>query len=160
MADETKVETADPLPYVIIFAILFLVALGTLTWTLDVWYKSNQCAINPNIWCADTWVCNSKCESAKNTCFKTNSDKGLASCLFGPDSVGAQVCFGPPTGDGPLCDCPTGMAGQTGNCMSKCISNLKDFNYNPGEGICCCVPGTKGCGWTTTTLPAVCNPTN
>lgn len=157
-------DIADPLPYVIIFAILFLVALGVLTWTLGVWYKANQCAIYPNIWCSDSWTCDKPCPQgfAANPCFQSTGTTGLASCLFGPNAPGATVCFTPPSETGGVaCACPTGMASQNRNCFAGCAQNLGDVANN---AHCCCLPfdmgGSQNCPHTSLTLPPQCQGTN
>lgn len=149
---KTKKKAANPLPYIIVFAILFLIALGVLTWVLDVFYKSYQCGYYPNIWCSDNWTCQTKCNGVipgtdiyPNPCFGTPgstgslSPTGLASCLFGPDAPGALVCFTPPTGGtGVACSCPTGMSGPPVlNCFNGCGIDLDSISA-PGTPVCCC----------------------
>jgi len=158
----TKKRSADPLPYIIVFAILFLCSLITLTWVLDVWYKQNQCGLYPNIWCSDAWTCNNTCEtgtSGINTCFTQAT--GLASCLFGPNSAIANTCFYPPTestgGTGLLCECTPDMQGAP-NCFRNCATNFSTTNAN-GDAPCCCIGGT-GCPYTKDNLPAQCKGTN
>jgi len=159
----SKKKSADPLPYIIVFAILFLIGLGVLTWTLGVWYKSQQCAIYPNIWCSDNWTCNNNCPTGYtgNSCFlNATAPTGLASCIYGPDAPGAKVCLTTPAGTSATatsCDCPTGMQ-QTANCFSGCSQNFSSINFGAGNS-CCCKPGTSGCPWTTETLPAQCKGT-
>ena len=153
-AETSKKASANPLPYVIVFAILFLVGLVALTWTLGVYYKANQCAIYPNIWCADNWVCNNTCGGGftGNACFGLSGSTGLSSCLFGPNSTTAQVCFQVPEA-GLSCTCTTGMQ-QTNNCFSGCA---QDFASIAGTTNCCCCPGKPGCPWTTPEeVPSVC----
>ena len=70
-SDVVVKKTPDPLPYVIIFAILFIIALISVTWLLDVQNKSTQCALYPNYWCADNWTCNNAC----------SGNTGISSCL-------------------------------------------------------------------------------
>ena len=129
----------NPLPYIIVFAFLFVIGLIALTWTLDVWYKANQCVTFPNVWCSDTWVCNNSCPTGEfNACFASTGTTGLASCLFGPNSAVANVCFNIPSGDtGLSCTCSTGMA-ATNNCFSGCAQNFDSITGNP---ICCCKEG-------------------
>lgn len=130
------------LPYIIIFAIIFFINLSLLTWVLSVWYKSHQCIVNPNIWCSDTWTCNNNCTgSSYNECFNHGTSEGLASCLFGPNAPGAQVCF-KIQGTGPTCNCSQGMKEQTNNCFSGCPINLREVSKNTR---CCCQPGRNGC---------------
>lgn len=155
-------DTINPLPYVIIFAVLFLIALGALTWTLSVWYKENQCALNPNIWCSDNWICNNNCPtgSAFNPCFYNSATGsiGLGSCLYGPTAAGANICSTLPPGSstGTSCPCPSGIQ-NVNSCLAGCAQNIGSV---PNGTICCCQPGTPGCQYTTNTLPAVCRPTN
>ena len=65
--DKIEKRKADPLLYIIIFAILFLITLGLLTWVLDVYNKQLQCAANPNLWCSDKWTCTQTCQLDPNT---------------------------------------------------------------------------------------------
>jgi len=156
----TKKKSANPLPYIISFAILFLIALGVLTWVLSVFYKSYGCSYYPNIWCSDTWTCQSTCSSGfipgtsivPNPCFGTPGSSepigptGLASCLFGPGATGARVCFfaptgGPPTGGTELsCDCPAGMSGSNVlNCFNGCGLDIDNVRVpDGGSPVCCC----------------------
>lgn len=156
----TTQETADPLPYIIVFAILFLIALGVLTWVLDVWNKQHQCAINPNIWCSDNWTCNTSCPTGSpyNACFVNVGPTGLASCLYGPNSEIATTCLNPPTGTGgttaTACSCVTSMQ-QTNNCFSGCASNLGSVT---GGATCCCAPGAPGCQYCDPSDPTCQNP--
>ena len=148
MADvETTRQIADPLPYIIIFGILFLVALVAFTWMLDMWYKANQCFLYPNIWCSDNWTCNNSCPTGLNVseCFINLGPTGLASCLYGPDAPGARVCLTPPSETGGVaCPCPAEMQGIA-NCFSGCAQNL-----NTTTGSVCCCKGPSPC---TPTLP-------
>lgn len=149
--NKTKRQTADPLPYIIIFAILFLVALGILTWTLDMWYKQHQCALHPNIWCSDNWTCNNPCPTGYtgNQCFVNLGPTGLASCIYGPSAAGATACLNPPaeTG-GTACSCPTGIQ-SANNCFIGCAGRLSDV----AGSDCCCCPNTAGCPWTVSNPP-------
>lgn len=158
--NETKKKSADPLPYIIIFAILFLVALGILTWTLDMWYKQHQCALHPNIWCSDNWTCNNACTpgSAVSPCFVNLGPTGLASCLYGPNVAGATACIAPPSETGGVaCDCPTEMQGAQ-NCFVGCASKLSDIPGGSSGIPCCCCPNTAGCPWTSVNdVPHECN---
>lgn len=155
--ETTDANSINPLPYVIIFAILFLVMLGVLTWTLGIWYKANQCAINPNIWCSDSWTCNNSCPSgiAASPCFNQVEPTGLASCLFGPNALGAKTCLNVTEEGGTSCACPTGIA-TARNCFSGCAQSLSDLSTSNTE--CCCKIGAPGCPWTEITLPANCRP--
>lgn len=154
--DIPKRSTADPLPYIIVFAILFLILLVVLTWTLDVWYKSNQCVLFPNFWCSDNWRCNNTCPTGNtgNICYQSDSPTGLASCLGGPNSIAGQLCFTTPTSEtGTSCDCTPGMS-NTNSCFSGCAASFDDIT----EGApCCCCPGQQGCPYTADTLPTSCN---
>lgn len=137
-----KKEQADPLPYVIVFAILFLISLGLLTWVLSLWYKADQCGKNPNIWCSDTWSCNNNRCLGYNYCFENIGATGLASCLYGPNSVAATVCYNlETTGDtgATLCDCPQNLQ-NVQNCFSGCGTRISGSVTK-----CCCCPGTPGC---------------
>lgn len=149
----------NPLPYIIVFAILFILGLVALTWTLDEWYKSNRCADNPNVWCSDNWTCNTSCPtgSGYNVCFENLGTTGLSSCLFGPNSVTAALCYTTPTGTtATSCDCTAGMQAAN-NCFSGCASNLSNV---PESVNCCCCPGQAGCPFTAETLPSSCRQQN
>jgi len=134
-AGETSKKAANPLIYVIIFAILFLVALGVLTWTLSVYYKSSQCALDPNIWCSDSWTCQNVCQLADpNTCLDQNGNSvngcfcsnvtpsggitGIAKCIN--DNIN-NYC----TPD--ACDCPSAVQ-QAGNCVNGCPTQASAIN--------------------------------
>lgn len=155
----TKKKSADPLPYIISFAILFLIALGVLTWVLSVFYKSYGCAYYPNIWCSDNWTCQTTCTGGyipgtniiANSCFGSSGSTatigptGLASCLFGPGATGATVCFNAPTGGPPTggtglsCDCPAGMQGSDVlNCFNGCGLGLEKVVIPGTTPVCCC----------------------
>lgn len=131
----------NPLPYIIIFAVLFLITMAVATWTLDLWYKANQCAIYPNIWCSNNWTCNNSCTGGQtgqyNSCFYDygTGTTGLALCLMGPNSVQGQLCFNPtgPTGS-TSCDCVAPMQ-SANNCLAGCPQNLNAITGNP---TCCC----------------------
>ena len=133
----------NPLPYTIVFTLLFIVTLGVLTWTLGKFNQRNQCALYPNIWCSDNWNCNTSCTGGTssagpvNNCFSSVGPTGLGSCLFGPNAPGATVCLNPPTGtsDQPSCDCPNNMQ-STPSCFSGCGQSLDDISGL--SGLCCC----------------------
>ena len=142
-ADDKKPQQkkgANPLPYIISFAVLFVVTLVVLTWVLDVFYKAQACGTYPNIWCSDTWTCTNNCPGAVNPsgypvsqCFENVGTTGLSSCLFGPNAAGATACYFTPSGDGGLsCDCVASMQ-NTPNCYSGCAQSLDDIT-----GPCCC----------------------
>lgn len=131
----------DPLPYIVVFVLLFVGLLIALTWTLDQWYKEHQCVLQPNIWCSDDWTCNSSCPTGSdfNACFNSVGPTGLASCLFGPASAVATLCYpqaSTPTGS-TVCACTPGMS-STNNCFSGCASTLDNI---AGGAICCCKSG-------------------
>lgn len=142
-------DEINPIPYLITFAILFLILLGVFTWALSIWYKEFQCGSNPNIWCNDDWTCARACTiEPVDDCFKNNNKPGLASCLYGPNSAAATACYIPPT-DGdpntPACTCPVLMT-NTDNCFSGCPSGLSDVNALYGRNCCCSTndPSCKG----------------
>lgn len=164
----TTKKGPDPLIYIIIFAILFLITLGLLTWVLDVYNKQHQCALDPNIWCADTWTCQNTCDNSSGTCNATNpvtgltyevsscfcthatGTTGLASCLFGPDTQGATTCLNPGTGGETGtgdCDCPAGIQATQSNCFHNCYQSLSDLAHSqdPNQPVtnCCCNPTTE-----------------
>lgn len=142
-------DNIDPLPYIIVFAILFIIALGVFTWFLGIFYKDHACTLYPNIWCSDNWTCTTSCTGSVNpqgkpvsVCFASIGSTGLASCLYGPNAPGATVCLtapplGPPTGGtGLACSCPTGMSNSSVlNCFNGCAINLASVGQT---GACCC----------------------
>jgi hypothetical protein len=152
--NQTERDTADPLPYVITFGILVVIMLGVLTWVLGVWFQDHQCYLFPNYWCSDTWTCNTSCATGSgfSPCFTNPGPTGMSSCLFGPTSAIANVCTPPvPGGTGILaCNCPTGMATQTGNCFAGCPQSVGTVTSG---AACCCMPNTPGCPWTTLNPP-------
>lgn len=150
-------KSADPLPYIITFAVLFLVALAVLTWTLDIWSKAHECGLDPNIWCSDNWRCNSNClpTDPYSSCFLNGTNaSGLASCLYGPNAFGATACFvSPIEGTGLSCECPIEM-NNARSCFSQCARNFGDIGRNSS---CCCCPGTDDCPWKSPSeVPAEC----
>lgn len=151
IAQQSIPETADPLPYIITFAVLFLISLGVLTWVLDELFKSHECVLHPNIWCSDNWTCSSSCPTGggQNECFVNPGATGLASCIFGPSSAIANTCITAATG-GLACECPAPVAG-TNTCLAGCAQSLGAV---PSSATCCCIPGMKGC--TNTEIPAAC----
>jgi len=145
--DDNKHITADPLPYIIIFAFLFFIVLGMLTWVLDLIFKQHSCSIYPNIWCSDNWTCNDSCPTGSNfnSCFNNIGPTGLASCIFGPDSIQGTLCLTVPSvtgGTATSCNCTTGMSQQTNNCLAGCPQTIGGINPNT---LCCCKPGSPGC---------------
>lgn len=184
----TTKKGPDPLIYIIIFAILFLITLGLLTWVLDVYNKQHQCVLDPNIWCADTWNCQNSCDSSggPGTCVATNSTTGetfgvspcfcteatgatgLASCLFGSNAPGATICVNPGTGGETgtgSCMCPEGIQTTQSNCFHNCYQSLSDLanSQDPNQPTtnCCCTP-TAELQTSNPTLYAFClnNPCN
>lgn len=157
MEKKTK-EAPDPLPYIITFAILFVITMAVLTWALYEWYQSQQCGLEPNFWCSDDWVCGTGCTAGAtgdapdtSACFYSlqigsTGYQGIGSCLYGPESSIALSCgnHGQPAGSGvPLCACVI-QAGAN-NCLSGCPTSLAGQNASR----CNCVPTAKnGCGTT------------
>lgn len=141
--------TAEPLPYIIAFAILFLILLAVLTWTIDLYNKAHKCELEPNIWCFDTWQCNNNCAGSTNNdgqpvnaCFdNATGPTGLASCLFGPDSTQASLCFTPPnTGTNELaCACTEELTNTRSSCLANCPQSLGDV---PADAVCCTTGST------------------
>jgi hypothetical protein len=149
-------DLSDPLPYVICFAVLFIISLGLLSWSLGVYNKSVQCVFNPNLWCSDNWQCEVQCSCANatgstgstpqcltvNQCFNGGyTATGLASCLFGPTAMGATTCLPPtgPTGDSSLLACPCiDPMTQTFNCFSGCPIGLTGITGLYAGGCCNC----------------------
>lgn len=147
---------ADPLIYVISFFILFVIALALLTWVLKVYYASYGCGYYANIWCGDTWRCKSACFGSGNnvtdtsgfpvdSCYGENSNvlgpTGLASCLYGPNSAAASLCYNPPANDpnSPACGCVSPLTSiNAQNCFNGCASSLDDI---PPGVVCCCKNG-------------------
>lgn len=161
-----KMVQSSPVPYLISFLILFIIALGVLTWMLGNFYKAHQCSINPNIWCGDTWTCTNLCPTENgetvgptnlpvNSCFGASGPSGptgLASCLYGPQSFQASVCFSAATGSDPdqlLCTCPSTLNQEVANCFGGCGINLSSVQSSL---CCCCGPNcksnTEGCNGT------------
>jgi len=143
--DTTKKITADPLPYIIVFAVMVIISLVAITWTLDVWYKATQCVLDPNVWCSNNWTCNNTCPTTGqyNECFTVTGGTGLALCLMGPDSAQGQLCFNIPNDDTVSCECTPEMQAAP-NCFSSCARNFESVGQS-GSDSCCCTPGTKGC---------------
>ncbi len=146
--------------YIIIFAILFLIALSVLTWVLYLMNINYICESNPNIWCADDWVCNSTCSlQSASPCFSqpnATNGTGLAGCLFGPTSAIAMTCFNTPTGSSSntSCSCPAATVSSTSNCLSGCAGRLGSVNPN---AVCCCKPNSPGCPYNDSNpLPVAC----
>lgn len=108
------------------FSIMFVGALLASLWMLNVIWKYNGCIKDPNIWCADTWVCNQTCQGF-DPCFA--SSENLASCLYGPTSVRAGACYTPQEGS---VSCPCNDNSGT-SCLSGCPQNLASTT-----GTCCC----------------------
>lgn len=143
---EQKESFFNPLPYIISFAILFLIAIASVTWVLGVYYKANQCVLNPNIWCADDWRCNkAPCftgpsGAAVSHCFgDVTGPTGLASCLYGPKASGAQLCVTPPENTGGVaCNCVPTME-TAANCFMGCVQGLTGANIS----CPCCNPKGK-----------------
>ena len=143
-----NIKYMSPTPYIVVFVILFIVALVATTWALDRFYKYHQCVLYPDIWCSDSWTCQNSCPDGMsttnpsvpvNSCFKNVGPNGLASCLFGPKSVIANTCYGPNTKDGPLCPCPENIDAITTSCLAGCGRNLNGVNKNPAcsqQGAC------------------------
>lgn len=162
-------KEVNQLPYIIVFAILFLVSLILITWVLDVGYKANSCGLDANIWCADDWTCNTPtCDKAPvsnlpiSPCFHSVGLTGLASCLYGPDSLFAKDCKNCTTAGGcatggVACHCPTGMAYDPNNpeddvntamnCLNNCAINVKFPTSITGARprSCCCTTDSDFC---------------
>lgn len=157
-------DTADPLIYIIVFFILFLIMLAILSWALDVWYKGNQCSLNPNAWCFDDWRCETVCVTGQappniSDCFYQPfavGPTGLFQCLIGVDSVVGQLCFTPPENQPhtPSCDCVLSGSAEPNSCMAGCPRHPGQV---PSGSLCCCCPGSAGCA--NTTLPPECQGT-
>lgn len=144
---------ANPLPYIIIFAILFIIALIALTWALSVYNKVQGCYTNPNIWCNDNWQCTTPCtKEGVSACFNNVTTEGLASCLYGPKAEGPTICLNTPPGSDPTatsCTCPTELMAGVPNCFAGCTapSNGVIGNLPPGSTQCCCCgEGCPPCG--------------
>lgn len=154
----------SPLPYLIVFAILVIILIIVITMALHYWSKSHLCGTQAHIWCSDAYTCNTPCPAGStghSPCFNADvlGPTGLASCLYGPDTTTAKLCFTPPTtGTNELaCECVPDMANQTNNCFSQCAGSIAAINTN---AICCCKPGSPGCPFTQETLPEACQQTN
>lgn len=146
-------KPADIFPYIIIFSLLTLIALGCLTWVLGEWYRTRQCFTDPNIWCFDTWQCNANAATGAialdiKGCFQNATQAtGLASCVYGPNSALAMYCYGtgPTSTTEPLCECALPVIGSAQNCLAGCPTGLGDVTTGT---TCCCCPGTTGCQYT------------
>lgn len=155
----------DPFPYILVFTILFFVAIGLLTWVLDTYNKSHLCTLNPNMWCTDNWTCQTACTigtsgvcSATNAngntyqvkdCFCSSGTTGLASCLFGPEAEGSNTCSNPGINDTGVGDCvcpdvlttaPTDSS-LANNCLNSCAGSITELanQYCP-NGVCTNLP--------------------
>jgi hypothetical protein len=150
------------IPYIIVFAVLFIISLILLTWMLDVWYKSRTCQYNSEIWCSDNWICNTRAvdngsgvfstcppnSSGENdgsiniysNCFTSADKPGLASCLFGLTSYIETVCGGSGSTGEQKCGCPPADLYTDGTGSNNCLLNCDKPNDN-----CCCCPGQSGC---------------
>jgi len=158
----------DPLIFIIVFAILFVILLILTTYYLDLNNRLLGCQFKPNIWCFNDWTCPSQsggapaCEgkpvcpsdapptsNCVNVCYTNNgtinslgqSATGLLDCLVGPNSQAAKVCGGVPANPNePACGCDIAT---TNSCFSNCPSGVKsDQGLNPDT--VCCVQG-KDC---------------
>lgn len=140
---EVQKKASNQLPYIIVFAILFLISLGVLSWVLDVYNKTHQCNLYPDYWCDDRWTCNTACpaDNVANSCFKNLTTTGLASCLYGVASTTAQLCFDTTdvtTHDDPICDCVKPLDdANVQNCFAGCPEDLD----NTKGIVCCCKEG-------------------
>ena len=132
---EPLIKNPSIIPYIVIFIFLFIVLLIALTWLLDMYYKSRQCATDPSIWCWNDFVCTEKSCDKGNKCFENIESQGLPECLFGPSSFLATNCL--PKNDGSTgasCPCNDHLK-SINNCLSGCPSSLSDLA--PG-GMCAC----------------------
>ena len=145
---------------------LGLAVAGLLVWVLIEYRKVHEMYNHPVIWCHD-WQCNTQCPASvvegshkkgndtpkkTNPCFRTNHDKGLAECLYGPKATGATSCYNPRDPDWKdKCLCH-----NTGNnsCLSGCAETFDDL---PADTTCCCVPG-DGCP--NHAVPPICKVSN
>jgi hypothetical protein len=145
---------ANPLPYIITFAIMFLIMLAVLTWVLVVYNQMYSCGLNPNIWCFDDWQCNKVCTPdspgaiGASPCFSdaaiATGPTGLYGCVLGPDAAAATYCNGTGTTDDtqPLCNCPAPVEGVS-NCLTGCATTLGGVG---GTDVCCCTnPNNPAC---------------
>lgn len=126
----------EPAIYIGIFLILFIIAIVMLTLCLYYYNQAQQCAIEPNIWCWNTWQCEG---GGGGNCSAVTGPTGLAECLFGPTGTIAGYCFNAPQGptSDPLCDC---VINGASNCLNGCYSNLADAIQN--GAICPSCTGT------------------
>ena len=145
-------DEVDPLPYIIVFFILVIISLAALTYMMDMYSKSVNCKNYPNVWCSDTWTCNNSCTGTTgspplnpnglpvNECFGNINPTGLASCLFGPTSAQANLCFVPVQGStGTACDC---VSSSISNCLSGCSQTIEGIS---GSTKCCSVQNPINC---------------
>uniref|UniRef100_A0A6C0JXX7 Uncharacterized protein n=1 Tax=viral metagenome TaxID=1070528 RepID=A0A6C0JXX7_9ZZZZ len=118
--------------YAVLIVVTVVATLAALTYMMYEYSRYNQCTYNRKIWCSDNWRCENN-SSQFNPCYTSATDpSGLASCLYGPDSVAASKCT-----DG--CGCEDSYTG-TPNCFSGCAANL---NTVVGSTACCCNSGSE-----------------
>lgn len=133
-------------PYIIVFAILYIVFLVVVTWALRIYSEAYQCSANLNIWCYDDWRCTNQCPDTRldvNPCFRdprATGPTGLASCIWGPNNPRAQACQppedAPPDPNLLACDCPADL-NAVDSCLRGCPSKIENIAEGP-QGICCC----------------------
>ena len=133
----------NPLPYVIVFAILVIALLVVLAWFLSLLNKNKECSYSPKMMCSNEWRCETNCPTGSNhnVCFENGTrNVGLAECLIGLGSTTNDYCQSRPgvSIHDPFCDC---IVDSGLNCMSGCPRKFGDMT----TPICCCVPGSAGC---------------
>jgi len=142
--------------YIIIFAILFYIILGVLTWDIYIYNQSYGCGYDPNVRCYNDWYCKTLCPVSQtyNSCFSQENalgPTGLADCLYGPSSAAATLCLtppdGPPTGGtGLSCDCiPQMTSTSVQNCFRGCRINLEASPDSNSRTCCCNDPTNPNC---------------
>ena len=146
----------NPLPYILVFAFLFLILLAILTYLLVQFKRLQSCQTNPGIWCDDSWTCSQSCTPTigpdgrpagrtlqggiVSVCFVNIKSTGLASCLFGPTADGATTCLGgPETQPGQTtCNCPLLTATDPNSCLKGCPLSIGGVAPN----VPCCFKGS------------------
>jgi hypothetical protein len=175
MAKEKKKEprertAANPLPYLITFVILFIIACILLTWVLDVFNKETECGANPNIWCSDSFLCEKQCTiGSDNQCRADAITKDAGGQAVVTNNAGlvdpcycqninnngnvegiAGCLFGPTGFNAQYCNSDPSAGGAscdcplssstTQNCFSTCPTNRSELPKTN-----CCANGSSGC---------------
>ena len=93
---EPRERTApNPLPYIIVFAILFIIACILLSWVLYNFNKESECGGNQKIWCTDNFGCTNACNGDENNCTTTgiSADDGSGNSIVTNKAGTVNTCF-------------------------------------------------------------------